>query len=76
MPYSVNVFTAVPTIYSKLIEYYDIKLSRTTREYVRAHCTAKIRLFMSGSAPLPLPVLERWEDITGHRLLERYGVLK
>jgi len=29
---------------------------------------------MSGSAPLPIPVLERWEEITSHRLLERYGM--
>ena len=29
---------------------------------------------MSGSAALPLSVLERWEEITGHRLLERYGL--
>lgn len=27
-----------------------------------------------GSASLPVPVLERWEQITGHRLLERYGM--
>ena len=29
---------------------------------------------VSGSAALPQPVMERWEDITGHRLLERYGM--
>lgn len=29
---------------------------------------------MSGSAPLPTPILQRWENITGHRLLERYGM--
>lgn len=29
---------------------------------------------VSGSAPLPRPVFERWEEITGHRLLERYGM--
>lgn len=27
-----------------------------------------------GSASLPLPVLERWKQITGHTLLERYGM--
>lgn len=32
------------------------------------------RLMVSGSAALPVPVLERWESITGHRLLERYGM--
>lgn len=29
---------------------------------------------VSGSAALPLPVLERWQGITGHTLLERYGM--
>ena len=29
---------------------------------------------MSGSAALPVHVLERWRDITGHTLLERYGM--
>ena len=32
------------------------------------------RLMVSGSAALPLPVLERWKGITGHTLLERYGM--
>lgn len=29
---------------------------------------------MSGSAPLPNTVFDDWERITGHRLLERYGM--
>lgn len=29
---------------------------------------------MSGSSALPLPVMQQWETITGHRLLERYGM--
>lgn len=32
------------------------------------------RLILSGSASLPVPVLERFEQISGHRLLERYGM--
>lgn len=32
------------------------------------------RLMVSGSAALPQPILERWADITGHVLLERYGM--
>jgi len=27
-----------------------------------------------GSAPLPVTVLHQWEQITGHRLLERFGM--
>lgn len=32
------------------------------------------RLMVSGSAALPVPMLERWQRITGHTLLERYGM--
>lgn len=32
------------------------------------------RLMMCGSAPLPITVFEKWEQITGHQLLERYGM--
>lgn len=34
----------------------------------------KIRLMVSGSAPLPSTLFSRWEQITGHKLLERYGM--
>jgi len=33
-----------------------------------------VRLMMSGSAALPLPTLARWRELTGHTLLERYGM--
>lgn len=29
---------------------------------------------VSGSAALPVPILDRWKAITGHTLLERYGM--
>ena len=29
---------------------------------------------MSGSAALPVKTLERWREISGHTLLERYGM--
>jgi len=35
---------------------------------------SRLRLFVSGSAALPVPVLEEWRAITGHTLLERYGM--
>ena len=33
-----------------------------------------LRLMVSGSASLPQPVMEKWEGLTGHTLLERYGM--
>lgn len=72
----VNVFMAVPTIYSKLIQYYDQHFTSRphVKDFVKAVCKERIRLMVSGSAALPLPTLQRWEEITGHTLLERYGM--
>ncbi|XP_023337014.1 acyl-CoA synthetase family member 3, mitochondrial [Eurytemora carolleeae] len=67
----VNIFMAVPTIYAKLIEYFD-KTNMSSSTVTNA-CKG-IRLMVSGSAALPTPVLERWKEITGHTLLERYGM--
>eukprot|EP00058_Branchiostoma_floridae_P008654 XP_002594142.1 hypothetical protein BRAFLDRAFT_73563 [Branchiostoma floridae] len=70
-----NVFMAVPTIYAKMIEHYDKHYTKPrVRDYVKAVCREKVRLMVSGSAALPQPIMERWEEITGHRLLERYGM--
>ncbi|XP_069553822.1 malonate--CoA ligase ACSF3, mitochondrial [Brachyistius frenatus] len=71
----VNVFMAVPTIYSKLIQYYDQHFTQPhVKDFIKAVCKDRIRLMVSGSAALPLPTLQRWEEITGHTLLERYGM--
>lgn len=68
----VTFFTAVPTIYSRLIAAYDAAEPTTQRRWREG--TRGVRLMLSGSAALPVGVLERWEAITGHRLLERYGM--
>ncbi|XP_039931361.1 malonate--CoA ligase ACSF3, mitochondrial isoform X5 [Hirundo rustica] len=71
----VSVFMAVPTIYAKLMEYYDQHFTQPqVQDFVRAFCQENIRLMVSGSAALPVPVLEKWKSITGHTLLERYGM--
>lgn len=67
-----TLFMAVPTIYAKLIAAWDA----AAPERRRAACEgcAAMRLMVSGSAALPARVLERWREITGHTLLERYGM--
>lgn len=71
----VTVFMAVPTIYFNLIKYYDETLITTshTPASIRDKLS-KIRLMVSGSAALPDKIMNRWEEISGHRLLERYGM--
>ena len=68
----ITVFSAVPTIYHRLIASWDAAPPRHQR--ARSAGSAGIRLMMSGSAALPLRTLERWREITGHTLLERYGM--
>jgi len=68
----ITVFSAVPTIYRRLIDAWEAAPARV-RE-ARSEGAARVRLMMSGSAALPVGTLERWRDITGHTLLERYGM--
>jgi malonyl-CoA/methylmalonyl-CoA synthetase len=67
-----TVFMAVPTIYVRLIGFYDAAPPDRREELSAA--AGKLRLMVSGSAALPVEVLERWRRITGHTLLERYGM--
>ncbi|PSL03783.1 acyl-CoA synthetase [Cecembia rubra] len=69
---NVNVFMAVPTIYFKLIAYYDSLPKSEQFELTEKMKT--FRLMVSGSAALPVSVMERWHQISGHYLLERYGM--
>lgn len=68
----VNVFMAVPTIYFKLIAAWERLTSEDQR--VISDKLHSMRLMVSGSAALPVSVMDRWEAISGHRLLERYGM--
>jgi hypothetical protein len=43
-------------------------------EIKNVSCFIITRLMVSGSAALPQPIMEKWEAITGHTLLERYGM--
>lgn len=67
-----TIFMAVPTVYRRLIAAYDAA-SPERQAAMRDGCRA-MRLMVSGSAALPVQTLERWREITGHTLLERYGM--
>ena len=68
----ISVFSAVPTIYRRLIDAWDAASAGVQR--ARSSGARRARLMMSGSAALPVGTLERWREITGHTLLERYGM--
>ena len=59
-----TVMMGVPTHYARLLA--DSRLD--------ADATSGMRLFTSGSAPMPAELHREFADRTGHRVLERYGM--
>jgi malonyl-CoA/methylmalonyl-CoA synthetase len=60
-----TLFFGVPTVYVRLLQ--------TPPEAAR-EIGKGMRLFVSGSAPLPAQVLEEFRSLFGHTILERYGM--
>ena len=60
----ISLFFGVPTMYTRL-------LAEATRQGVPAH---RLRLFVSGSAPLSAQVFVEFERVFGQQILERYGM--
>jgi malonyl-CoA/methylmalonyl-CoA synthetase len=60
-----TLFFGVPTVYVRLLD---------TAPDAAREIGAHMRLFVSGSAPLPPHVLEQFRALFGHTILERYGM--
>lgn len=67
-----TLFMAVPTIYVRLIDLMNSSPPERRRELAAGF--AALRLGVSGSAALPASMHDRWAELTGQRLLERYGM--
>jgi len=63
LPYS-TVMMGVPTFYTRLL---------ANRKFNK-EITKNMRLFISGSAPLLKETHEKFQYLTGHKILERYGM--
>lgn len=59
-----TVLMGVPTFYVRLLDLPGFA----------AQSTDHMRVFICGSAPLTEQVFEEWREVTGHRILERYGM--
>ena len=68
----ITLFMAVPTVYARLIRAWEDAPRSVRQRWTRG--ARGLRLMVSGSAALPAATLERWRQITGHTLLERYGM--
>ncbi|GFS24199.1 acyl-CoA synthetase family member 3 [Elysia marginata] len=75
---NINLFMAVPTVYIKLMEYFkenvEAKDDTMSANFLKLSLSQNIRLMVCGSAAMPRTVSERWSEISGHHLLERYGM--
>ncbi|MGC4961036.1 acyl-CoA synthetase [Gordonia sp. DT101] len=58
-----TMFFGVPTVWT-----------RVASDPAAAQALSPARLLVSGSAPLPVPVFEKIRDLTGHEIIERYGM--
>jgi malonyl-CoA/methylmalonyl-CoA synthetase len=61
-----TVLMGVPTIYSRLVHQWELMETKTD--------LSSMRVFISGSAPLLETLFNRFEQATGCRILERYGM--
>lgn len=59
-----TIFMGVPTLYVRMLAEASL---------TRAACR-KMRLFISGSAPLLIETFNQWKERTAHTILERYGM--
>ena len=59
-----TVMMGVPTFYTRLLE----------SKKLNSQITENIRVFISGSAPLLSETHKEFEKVTGHKILERYGM--
>jgi malonyl-CoA/methylmalonyl-CoA synthetase len=60
--FDATLFFGVPTMYHRMADHTDVK------------ALARLRLCVSGSAPLPASLHASIEAVTGQRVLERYGM--
>ncbi|HUH01691.1 MAG TPA: AMP-binding protein [Kofleriaceae bacterium] len=62
-----TIFMGVPTMYAMLLEHLAVHPDH-------ARALGRARLFTSGSAPLAVAHSDDFHALTGHRILERYGM--
>ncbi|XP_063220972.1 malonate--CoA ligase ACSF3, mitochondrial-like [Bacillus rossius redtenbacheri] len=69
---TINVLIATPNVYVTLIEEFEKSLA-DKKGKIRDLLSGKIRLMASGFGALPQCAWQRWQEITGHAVLQSYG---
>ncbi|KAF3911016.1 S-dihydroxybenzoyltransferase [Arthrobotrys entomopaga] len=69
-----TLFMAVPTVYSRLTSHFTENIAGTENEDRAVAGAKNLRLVVSGSDALPVSIKQRFNEITGQVILERYGM--
>lgn len=69
-----TLFVGVPTMYARLLKHWEA--SSAGEQKMMSRSCGKLRLMVSGSSAHPPSLFERWTKVTGHRILERYGMIE
>lgn len=70
----ITCFHAVPTIYVKFTQYFEKAAAEEQADIKKGLRNSSLRYMVSGSAALPVPTMKSWAELSGHVLLERYGM--
>ncbi|OAL34549.1 hypothetical protein AYO20_06179 [Fonsecaea nubica] len=71
-----SFFSGVPTIYMRLMAYYEQRLSKLPPQELQEYVNGlnEIRALLCGTSALPRPLQQKWTKLRGGRaILTRYG---
>ena len=60
---AINVFMGVPTMYSHLLSVHENM--EPAQQSAAQRAASRLRLTVSGSAACPIPIMRRWEQLSG-----------
>ncbi|PGH20090.1 hypothetical protein AJ80_03658 [Polytolypa hystricis UAMH7299] len=66
-------FSAVPTIYVRLLRHWDSTISKLPENEEYRAALSKIVYFASSTSPVPRRTLDRWLELSGKPISDRYG---
>jgi malonyl-CoA/methylmalonyl-CoA synthetase len=71
-----SFFSGVPTMYMRLMAYFEGTISKLSHGQVQEYVTAAggFKALLCGTSALPRPLQQKWSALLGgRRILERYG---
>lgn len=70
----IDFFSGVPTMYLRMMQYYEQELSKTSKAVEYARGVTRIRAMLCGTSALPRPLQQKWTQLRGGKpILTRYG---